>query len=356
MGAKNSLHQALSVLSELERMQNLTSDFQLEGCAILSRTNGALAPIRSVLEEKNYPLRLPLQQSFPLPRIREMLAFMGSLEKRADNTVTASEAMAAVAERTAGDMNIWTGMLLKFLESYREETFDAELPVGWMLDRLYEYLAEQRREKTIGEGIFLGTIHTAKGMEFSHVFILDGDWSTPRSRQAWEEERRILYVAMTRAKENLMLMKSAQRANPLLRDVTGGSILTRQSAVPLASCNDRALFRYEILGLGEIFMDYAGGFPPKHPIHTSLARLGTGSQVTLADTGESIDIKDGDNHTVGRLANEAAKTWRRRLETIEKVRVLAILQRTRKDPDEGILPYIKSESWELPLLEVVTRG
>ena len=119
------------------------------------------------------------------------------------------------------DKNIWLQMIKGFLESYRDETADAVLPVGWILDRLFEFIAEQRREKILGQGIFLGTIHSAKGMEFSHVFILDGDWSVPDSRTRWEEERRILYVAMTRAKENLIVMKSAKNPNPFIKEMKG---------------------------------------------------------------------------------------------------------------------------------------
>jgi ATP-dependent DNA helicase RecQ len=49
-------------------------------------------------------------------------------------------------------------------------------------------------------------------MEFSHVFILDNAWPTP----ATEEQRRLLYVAMTRAKETLCLLQRRDQLNPYL--------------------------------------------------------------------------------------------------------------------------------------------
>ena len=64
----------------------------------------------------------------------------------------------------------------------------------------------------LGQGIFMGTIHSAKGMEFSHVFILDGDWRTPEGDARREEERRVMYVGMTRAKETLRPFKNPQKA------------------------------------------------------------------------------------------------------------------------------------------------
>lgn len=113
------------------------------------------------------------------------------------------------------ELNVWTNLIHRFLVSCQDETSDAILPAGWLIDKFYEYISEQQREKVIGESIFLGTIHSAKGMKFSHVFVLDGDWNIPNSAKRWEEERRILYVAMTRAKESLVLIKVAKKAKSI---------------------------------------------------------------------------------------------------------------------------------------------
>ena len=60
--------------------------------------------------------------------------------------------------------------------------------------------------------LILSTVHSAKGQEWDAVYILnvaDGnfpsEFSTGRSEQI-EEERRLLYVAMTRAKNDLHLI------------------------------------------------------------------------------------------------------------------------------------------------------
>ena len=63
------------------------------------------------------------------------------------------------------------------------------------------------------EYVVLSTIHSAKGLEWSRVFVLsvvDGYIPSFRSLQdpaQIEEERRLLYVAMTRAKDELYLIK-----------------------------------------------------------------------------------------------------------------------------------------------------
>jgi len=60
-----------------------------------------------------------------------------------------------------------------------------------------------------GERLVLSTIHSAKGMEWRHVFVIgavDGYFPSPWSARdplALEEERRLLYVALTRARQRL---------------------------------------------------------------------------------------------------------------------------------------------------------
>src|SRR5580700_6696851 len=65
--------------------------------------------------------------------------------------------------------------------------------------------------------LILSTIHSAKGQEWEAVYVLnlvDGcipsDMATGKPAQV-DEERRLLYVAMTRAKQHLHLVAPARR-------------------------------------------------------------------------------------------------------------------------------------------------
>ncbi|MGZ9235268.1 MAG: ATP-dependent helicase [Anaerolineales bacterium] len=87
------------------------------------------------------------------------------------------------------------------------------------LDEFLENVALVSDQDTIAEGNVptLLTLHAAKGLEFGAVFIagLD-DGILPHSRsfdepEGMEEERRLFYVGITRAKDKLYLIRSIQR-------------------------------------------------------------------------------------------------------------------------------------------------
>lgn len=69
--------------------------------------------------------------------------------------------------------------------------------------------------------VFLYTFHASKGLEFDNVFILDVNEGVTPSKKAesqkdLEEERRMFYVALTRAKTNLTLCHIENRNNEKL--------------------------------------------------------------------------------------------------------------------------------------------
>lgn len=75
----------------------------------------------------------------------------------------------------------------------------------------YTETALQRKKAVPEEALQLMTVHSAKGLEFDRVIIPDcNERNFPlgemQSRETIEEERRIFYVALTRAKKNLELL------------------------------------------------------------------------------------------------------------------------------------------------------
>ncbi len=88
------------------------------------------------------------------------------------------------------------------------DTFD-----GWF-DHMEQYREElerlHREEETSRDAVALTTLHSAKGLEYEHVYLVDVNEGTMPYKKAVldqdiEEERRMFYVGMTRAKKNLHL-------------------------------------------------------------------------------------------------------------------------------------------------------
>lgn len=91
-----------------------------------------------------------------------------------------------------------------------------ELPVGASVQDYALSLGEVREQVTEaeGEGVHCLTIHAAKGREFDVVFLVGVEDEVIPGRRAGtdlEEERRLCYVAMTRAKKELYITGAASR-------------------------------------------------------------------------------------------------------------------------------------------------
>lgn len=76
-------------------------------------------------------------------------------------------------------------------------------------------------------GVLLSTVHSSKGLEYDTVYLLDvldgilpaADPKEPEDQRLYQEERRIFYVAMTRAKDHLFLFSCLDRESSFIREL-----------------------------------------------------------------------------------------------------------------------------------------
>lgn len=96
---------------------------------------------------------------------------------------------------------------LDILESLRQEAMCYDSVQQWERAQKEVFVREQKENQAIR----LMTVHASKGLEFDRVYMPDCNekvyphGSLP-DREMVEEERRIFYVGMTRAKKRLELL------------------------------------------------------------------------------------------------------------------------------------------------------
>lgn len=115
--------------------------------------------------------------------------------------------------------------LCGYIRGYREHGLGlSEMAVLCRTNGELSAVAEKLRQAGIAvsgqkeEGVRLYTFHASKGLEFTVVFIIAaGEGITPHPKStegaALEEERRMFYVAMTRARQYLHILNTKTRYN-----------------------------------------------------------------------------------------------------------------------------------------------
>lgn len=91
------------------------------------------------------------------------------------------------------------------------------------------------KEPDYSSKFILSTIHSSKGLEYDSVILMDvvngvfpskviresNKSATAQDKRDFEEERRIFYVGMTRAKEKLTIFKYDDKASAFVKELTG---------------------------------------------------------------------------------------------------------------------------------------
>ncbi len=165
----------------------------------------ALKAFRSTIESL-----MSAAQGFEVPElIEEVLARSGYRESlEAERTIEAEGRLENLEE------------LVSVAREWREQTEDTTLSAFLQEISLYADQDAMRGDTSL---VTLMTIHNAKGLEFRAVYLIgmeEGIFPHSRSieEQGVEEERRLCYVGMTRARERLTLLHASSRMLRGMRD------------------------------------------------------------------------------------------------------------------------------------------
>mgnify|MGYP000880769305 FL=1 len=193
--------------------------------------------MRSYCELQGIPVQQADEDSSGFWSLRETQAMIDGLRTRDSALIDVPTIQQWLAMQPEGRSDAhWWSYLREAVSEYALDAGDAELPLDHFVDWLAEWGREARRRQT---GLLLLTAHRAKGLEFDHVAVLDGDWLRSGANEDTDATRRLDYVAMTRAGKTLAL---ALRSRPGLARRVGGrdrGLLVRLTGLP-ASARDAA--------------------------------------------------------------------------------------------------------------------
>lgn len=169
--------------------------------AVLTKTNEEALQITGLLLKNNIQAKLiQSNDGFNLYNLNEVRFFLNHLNL-ADDVYTISDEIWLRAKREVVNkyrhstkLEILGNIIKEFEASNPKRKYKSDLEVFIRESKLEDFYTNN------GETIFVSTIHKAKGREFDNVFLLLENFNA-----ATDEAKRLLYVAMTRAKKNLII-------------------------------------------------------------------------------------------------------------------------------------------------------
>ncbi|MBN9463497.1 MAG: RecQ family ATP-dependent DNA helicase [Burkholderiales bacterium] len=333
--------QAQLVAQEIARIRGLDPRTALGDIAVLARTHESLEPLRALCEiegircsmardaaaeisvmqtrEGRHLLDVVLGYRRPLLPVAALVRWLRKRLRARPANCTWQDLCAAG---------------LDLMLAYPK----AKLPLREVADWFFESAGTARRDGAV-DALRLMTAHRAKGLEFRHVIVMDcDDWGSG------DDERRLLYVAMTRARETLTVFRRQRNPEGLLADLheVDTVVALRPEAVP--PFRPELQTRCLALSPSDVDLGFAGRHPQSHRVHADLAALGTGDRLRIVDGM----LETGDGRTVGRLSKGAG------LPNGEyAARVTAVMVRTREQTPPQYLDSVRVDRWEVVLAEAV---
>lgn len=173
--------------------------------------------------------------------LEELLTFSPLSQYARDSAAGLMDLLPQLLEETAarGLKRIWTELRYKdYVEQQQLDTnkfeiltllAEREADLNTLVARLdcLRLLVSAPPDPS-SEGLILSTVHSSKGLEYETVYLLDvldgilpavTEPKGPEEQRRYQEERRLFYVAMTRAKDHLYLFSCLDRSSAFIREL-----------------------------------------------------------------------------------------------------------------------------------------
>lgn len=222
-----------------------------------------------------------------------------SVDELVAHTIDVSGLMQSYKELKEQDRIENMKELISDANSFLEQFPDSNLEGYLEMVALYGDVSQQN-----GNAVTLMTIHSAKGLEFDCVFVMglsEGIFPNQRSisegKNGMEEERRLAYVAFTRAKERLFLSNNR-----------GYSFVNSSNLVAsrfIREIDENVIEHHEMSNYGQVVESKTNQAVNDRlkGVHPKKSRFNKGDMITHTTFGEGliINISDG----IGQIAFDA---------------------------------------------------
>ncbi|MFQ5519519.1 MAG: UvrD-helicase domain-containing protein, partial [Mariprofundus sp.] len=306
-----------------------------ERIAILCPRHRDYQALASLLRSAGLPLCLINKKSpYRWERLREVHTMLSVLDGHDTLTAgairTAWLAMPEPVHLHRSVMPLWDWL------AGHDTSEDVVRPKQEWRSEIWE-LAKSESKKT-GQGIWLGTMHSVKGLEFERVIVFAGQQHTAST---FCEDLRLRYVAMTRAEQHLVLMQHEGNWFTHLGLET--------ESLPLEVRESPLVTDVYACGMDAVDMDFAGRL--SHAVDTSM--LHEQDQLEWHDNRGEFSWN---GQVVGKLSRQTLSHLEQKKQQgwhIDAIKVQAIVRRQRSDISaEQYLARCKQDEWHVILPEI----
>ena len=352
--AQAHFRQDAPALDELERLKALDSTFDWSRCAVIGRHWSDVEGIHALCRERRVPVQRGDDEAVSFWHARETQAVLERLEAHGETHVPVA---AVVAAARAARADPWGDLVREAIDAWREEEGQGErVALASLTGWLHEWSRDLRRAQ---RGLLLTTAHGAKGLEFDHVVILDGFWHGHRYDEESDVARRLYYVAMTRARHTLALMRShntrftAQRLQRGLSRLDSVCPRDIRVAESIQSAPRRRIRQY---GLKDVNIGYAGYWPATNPMHAALAQAQPGDRIDITEKNGQLYIENERGRRIGHMS-QRFRTNEADSGVIEEARIRGVFK-WRKDRSGTAAGYKAPmvDEWEVVVPEICWKG
>lgn len=176
----------------------------------------SFSQLREFYKDKNWMLERLDTLEYDLQMIKKMTPYAGI------NYIRKAVGYDGYLAEYGQERNINVDELYEKLDELQELAKPYQSYEHWFAQiAAYEKELEEqgkKKQETVSDGVVIATMHGSKGLEYEIVFVTDCNEGVVPHQKAMleediEEERRMFYVAMTRAKKQLFLYFVKERFN-----------------------------------------------------------------------------------------------------------------------------------------------